>query len=445
MRILGWEFGRKQESRFTADVTQENEFLEALYKWIIQGYPINLPKSLQQYIEIGYQSNGKVYGVISKLAVMLKQIPIRVYEEMENGDLKEITNKEDPQVKLITNPNQFTGWRSFIEEFYSFYLTTGNALTYFQLLSGNQPRVDDNGLFIVPTGHVKPISGGWKRPIDYFEFDYVAGHKLMAENVLHVKFPDLEYKEGSHLMGMSPLRAAASTIVRLNEGNVLAGNLYKSGFPPGILSMRNKSGESKKEKEELRAAYRRKYTGERKGKEPIIGTGDMQWTKIGFDTLKDMLILEMSQDGLREICNVLNVPSILFNDVSGTTFNNMKEARAAIYTNRIIPDMDDICAEMNRVLAWRYGPRRIFKADYSGVEELMENKKDKAQWLNVGISNRSLSRNQWLEGMGYPTRPEPEFDDPNQNNPFFNAIGSREVDEEEVDKYFKKLGFDVYG
>ena len=264
----------------------------------------------------------------------------------------------------------------------------------------------------------------------------------MAENVLHVKFPDLEYKEGSHLMGMSPLRAAASTIVRLNEGNILAGNLYKSGFPPGILSMRNKSGESKKEKEELRAAYRRKYTGERKGKEPIIGTGDMQWTKIGFDTLKDMLILEMSQDGLREICNVLNVPSILFNDVSGTTFNNMKEARAAVYTNRIIPDMDDICAEMNRVLAWRYGPRRIFKADYSGVEELMENKVDKSKWLSEGVRANTLSRNEWRAGMGYEARPEPEYDDPSKNNPFFSPMQVEE--EEKMNEYFKELGFDVY-
>ena len=54
-------------------------------------------------------------------------------------------------------------------------------------------------------------------------------------------------------------------------------------------------------------------------------------------TAKELSLWDGYPIKLRDICNVFQVNSSSFNDVSGTTFNNVAEAEKAFYNNSVIP------------------------------------------------------------------------------------------------------------
>lgn len=437
---------KQQSENISFDIRTQNELLQAIYKWITKGYALDVTDDIETILEESFMKNPIVFGVISKLAVMAKEVPYIICEEKKDGSLEEIINSDDPFVKRMKQPNKFQFFRSWIEEFYTFYLTTGNGMAYFrQLQYGNDKgKIDDNGIMNIPSQNVLVQSEGWRRPIDKYLLDLDnMEHPLEPENVLHVKFTNLDYREGRNLMGMSPLKVAYKKSRMLNALDAFLANNFERGLPPGILSMIDKTDSGKKEKDELKRAYKKNYTGERNSGIPIIGTGKMEWTKIGFDTFRDLMINEMSAIGAREICTVFGVSSRYFaNDTQGTTYTNFREDKAAAYTARIIPDLNDVYEAVTYRIAKLYNPNYIIKADTSGIEELQENKKDKAVWLNTGVSNRSISRNEFREGMGYDRYDNPDYDDPDKNSLFY--VPPDEPTAEDTDKYLKEKGIKIY-
>jgi len=446
---LQWpiSFSKQIDREVQFNVTNENELLRALFKWVTQGFPLS-GDDKKALIEAGFMGNANVFGIISKILVLAKEIPVKLYDKQPNGDLEEVTGNE-PLLKLLERPNQFQSWRSFIEELYMFYLTTGDAMAYFRPFdSGNDKgKIDKNGLIIMPSQYVKAISGGWKRPIDHYILDMDNEEELYPENVIHIKTPNPEYAGGKQLMGLSPLKVAAKKINMLNASDSFVTKNYQRGLPPGILTMLDKTGDSgKKEKVELDRMWTKKYSsesGSNKGGKPIIGTGNMQWTKMGFDTFRDLMVLEMNQEGARALCTIYGVSSRYFaNDTVGVTYNNFREDKAAAYTARIIPDLNDICEEITWRIAKKYKESYVVKIDTSDIDELQENKKDKAVWLGMGVNNRSFSRNEFRIGLGSDAREEEEFDDPNQNSLFY--MPPDEPTDDQVDKYLKSIKTNIY-
>ena len=135
-------------------------------------------------------------------------------------------------------------------------------------------------------------------------------------------------------MGMSPIKVAANIINSQNKGYEITAKMYSYGHPPGILSKEAEFGDETTADQEskFRERYRTKYQGVDNMAIPIFTLGKLAYTKIGYDNMKELDIVNMSEHGRRIFCNILQVPSQLFNDTSGSTFNNMNEASKSIYT-----------------------------------------------------------------------------------------------------------------
>jgi len=106
-------------------------------------------------------------------------------------------------------------------------------------------------------------------------------------------------------------------------------------------------------------------------------------------------------------CNILQVPSQLFNDTKGSTYNNQLQAEKAMYTNRLIPDVLQFCAGFDKILK-AYGDYWL-KPDYSEVECLQENKAEKVKWVSQMFVDGIITGDQYLEFMGEEPTGLPEM------------------------------------
>jgi hypothetical protein len=77
---------------------------------------------------------------------------------------------------------------------------------------------------------------------------------------------------------------------------------------------------------------------------------------------------------------VYNIPSIVLNDIAGTSFNNQNEVKKSVLSNRIVPD----CAlfdEVDNINIWANYGFEVW-SDFSGIPELQENKQEQINVIN---------------------------------------------------------------
>jgi phage portal protein BeeE len=91
------------------------------------------------------------------------------------------------------------------------------------------------------------------------------------------------------------------------------------------------------------------------------------------------------------------VPVQLLNNTDGSTYNNMKEAKKALYQNCVIPELIKIQDELNRWLTPKYGENLCIEYDFSVIPELQEEsdkiveQMSKAWWLTPNEKRAAMS------------------------------------------------------
>jgi phage portal protein BeeE len=179
--------------------------------------------------------------------------------------------------------------------------------------------------------------------------------------------------------------------------------------PPSIIWKEGQGDESTAEQEsKFRERYKTKYSGINNFTVPIFTMGKVGVTKIGFENMKDLQIIEMSEHGLRIFCNLMQVPSQLFGDTKASTYNNMLLARKAIYTDRLMPDQTSYCEGLTEIFK-SYNPNYKVIPDYSGVEALQEDKKLKSEWVSKEYNDGIITGDEYLELMGQEPTGLPEM------------------------------------
>ena len=86
----------------------------------------------------------------------------------------------------------------------------------------------------------------------------------------------------------------------------------------------------------------------------------------------DLSLIEQYNATIKDLCNIYNVPVQLLNNTDSTTYNNMKEAKKALYQNAVIPELNKIRDELNRWLAPKYGEKLYIDFDFTVIPELQE-------------------------------------------------------------------------
>jgi phage portal protein BeeE len=150
----------------------------------------------------------------------------------------------------------------------------------------------------------------------------------------------------------------------------------------------------------------------------------------------DLNIIESDRMDLRSLCNVYHVPSELFNDAANKTYSNTKEAGSAVYTNAVLPALNQFRDALNQFISSKY-PGLYCDYDASMISELQ----DDLQMMATALSSiYFLTLNEKRDLLGFSA---------DETNPMMNEywvpsglmpMSQSMVTDEQLEEEEKKLG-----
>jgi len=366
---------------------------QMLFRYINSNPTVNPIVTKTDYITKAYAYNSTVYSIISLRANAAKGIPWLVYRVKDRAKLRQyssITNKAlnlgrtistkaealeevegTPINRLLKEPNPQHSFQGLIEGLFVYRDTTGDGYL-FGIPAGSKELAQ---LFLLPADKIRIVPGPFTDPIKGYTFnDYYEGKLLEREKVMHWKyFNPIWDNQGRQLYGLSPLVAAARVINSDNAGlNHQNASFDNEGLKAIITGTEQTEIEFTPEQaEKLRRKFKRAAERARSGEGNLaFNRAPINIHKIG-ESPADLGVLESQKYYKEVLCNIFRIhPSLLSSDAS--TLNNLKEARKALMTMSVLPDMDDLRDNLNNLIERYYGPAYYVDYDIMAIEELQD-------------------------------------------------------------------------
>lgn len=348
------------------------------------------------YIDKGYRHNSTIYSIINIISKSASGIPFCIYEVQSENELaryKAMTSssmssdlfykseklKKSALVevndtalhKLLKRPNPAQSYVSFLQELISFDRLTGNSYIY-----GISPETGANKgkyleLYVLPSHKMEIHSGGIFEPVKEYSLSYNGYYTMPAEHICHIKDFNPYYDgTGSHLYGMSPLKAGLRSLQTNNEATTTGVKYLQNQTARGVL-MSDEGDLSAAQAQQLKDKFRQNYQGSNNAGDVVITPKKLSWINFGLNA-SDLSLIEQHNASIRDLCNIYNVPVQLLNNTDSSTYNNMKEAKKALYQNAVIPHLVKIREELNRWLVPKFGENLYLDFDFTVIPELQE-------------------------------------------------------------------------
>jgi HK97 family phage portal protein len=396
------------------------EYNKAIYNWLGESIVWN-PENDTTYINEGYRKNATVYSLINIIAKAASSIPFQIYEKVNDNDYKRyksmtngsfdttvlhkadflkkkaLVELEDTDLhKLLERPNPAQSYASWITELIAFGKLTGNRYIY-----GIAPETGNGAgkykeLYVMPSQLIEIISGGIMQPVKEYAIEYNGQFRIPADHMCHIKdFNPYFDGSGSHLYGQSPLRAGLRSMTTNNEAVQTGVKYLQNQTARGVL-MSDEGDLNEVQAQQLKDKFRKNFQGADNAGDVIITPKKLSWVNFGLNA-SDVSLIEQYNASIKDLCNIYNVPSQLLNNDKASTYNNMKEAKKALYQNCVIPELNKIADELNRWLAPKYGEKLCIEFDYSAIPELQEetekvvSQMSQAWWLTPNEKRAAMS------------------------------------------------------
>jgi|TARA_R110000744_G_scaffold94462_3_gene182396 HK97 family phage portal protein len=368
---------------------------KAIYNWLGESIIWN-PENDDSYINEGYRKNATVYSLVNIITKAATTIPFQIYEVNNANDYKRyksltsgtidstvmqkammLKNKsmvelQDTELhQLLERPNPAQSYNSFITELISFGKLTGNRYIY-----GLSPETGNNAnkyteLYVMPSQIMEIVSGGLMNPVAKYKIQYNGTYEMDASDICHIKDFNPYYDgTGSHLYGQSPLRAGLRSLTTNNEAIQTGVKYLQNQTARGVL-MSEEGDLNEVQAQQLKDKFRNQFTGSNNAGEVLITPKKLSWVNFGLNAA-DVSLIEQYNASVKDLCNIYNVPVQLLNNTDSNTYNNMKEAKKALYQNAVIPELVKIRDEINRWLCPQYGDKYKFDFDFTCIPELQE-------------------------------------------------------------------------
>jgi len=404
---------------------------KALYNWLGNSIVWNQEND-ETYIKQGYQTNATVYSIINLITKAATTIPLQVYEVKNVADSKRYKSmtsgymdanvmhnarvlkgkafnelQSHPLHELMERPNPAQSYNSWLTEVIAFGKLTGNRFIY-----GIGPETGGNAnkfteLYVLPSQNVEIVSGGIMEPVQGYKLQYNGTFEAPADSICHIKDFNPDYDgTGTHLYGQSPLRAGLRSLTANNEALTTGVKYLQNQTARGIL-MSEEGDINEVQAQALKDKFRKQHQGSQNAGDIIITPSKLSWVNFGLPAT-DLALIEQYNSTVKDLCNIYNVPVQLLNNTDSATYNNMKEAKKALYQNAVIPELVKLRDELNRWLAPQYGPNIYIDFDYSAVPELQ----DELEKI-VGQLSQAwwVSPNEKREAMYYGREDNVQMDD----------------------------------
>lgn len=396
------------------------EYNRAIYQFLGESIVWN-PENDDTYIKDGYRKNATIYSIVNIITNAATTIPFQVYEKVNENEVKRYKALTSGSVdansiykanlirknamvelegtelhKLLERPNAAQSYSSWISELIAFGKLTGNRYIY-----GIAPETGINQgkykeLYVMPSQIMEIVSGGIMQPVQKYRIEYQGAYDIPAEDICHIKDFNPYYDgTGSHLYGQSPLRAGLRSLTTNNEAVQTGVKYLQNQTARGILTS-DEGDINEVQAQQLKDKFRKNFQGADNAGDIIITPKKLSWVNFGLNA-SDVSLIEQYNASIKDLCNIYAVPVQLLNNTESSTYNNMKEAKKALYQNCVIPELNKIRDELNRWLVPKFGEKLFIDFDYSAIPELQEeNEKvvdqlSKAWWVTPNEKRRVMN------------------------------------------------------
>ena len=396
------------------------EYNRAIYQFLGESIVWN-PENDDTYIKDGYRKNATIYSLINIITNAATTIPFQIYERKNENDLKRYKSLTSGSIdaqsiykanllkknalvelegtelhQLLEQPNAAQSYSSWITELIAFGKLTGNRYIY-----GISPETGVNQgkykeLYVMPSQIMEIVSGGIMQPVQKYRIEYQGAYDIEAEDICHIKDFNPYYDgTGSHLYGQSPLRAGLRSLTTNNEAVQTGVKYLQNQTARGILTS-DEGDINEVQAQQLKDKFRKNFQGADNAGDIIITPKKLSWVNFGLNA-SDVSLIEQYNASIKDLCNIYAVPVQLLNNTESSTYNNMKEAKKALYQNAVIPELNKIRDELNRWLVPKFGEKLFIDFDYSAIPELQEeNEKvvdqlSKAWWVTPNEKRRVMN------------------------------------------------------
>lgn len=357
-----------------------NEIAQALYQYVGSNTAQWIDGKNDNYIAEGFEKNADVFSIIQYLYKRASTIPWKLYSYDASGKLTE--KKNHPLINLIERPNPMMGQSFFIQTLLAYKYLLGNAYIYLPRMENGANRGQSKEMWIMPASKIEIVSNGWQSPVDHYRFMGTTSPKFRPEDVIHLRSVSMSYGSGNDFYGMSPLKPGVIPLTKSNSAAESEVKSFQNMTPDGILSKKSNTDSAMTEEQ---VSYLERWWAQRSGhknRRMAFTSAQLEFIRMGFSPV-DLNVLESSKLSFRQLCNLYQFPAQLLNDSEHSTYNNMREAKKAVYTDAIIPELHALRDELNHRLVPAYGDNLWLDLDTSGIDVLQDDKKEQTEWLNT--------------------------------------------------------------
>lgn len=406
-KVKSWFILPEQEIKQKAEGMAQNMLREALFRFANYTMPVmQVTTDPQELLLNTYARNSDVYAIVNLILKGALTVPEILYENNEatsktlrlarqkqdyfknkgfNIPLTVFLSKELKEVEsgklldVMHNPNPTQSDAELKEATLGFFLTNGNAFEY-----GNGPNYGNNKGLIQEVWSLYPQMT--KIIPDKGALSMIKGYELRQsdiivdyDRVMHLKTWNPLYSDDfSHLYGLPPLYVARYLT---SQGNSAYDSMWQILDNAGLKGVFSPDGTKEEGTPQMTPEQIRRFKADlnakAKSKTESIHYIDqpVKWTPLGLSPV-DLDLLQGQLFTKRGLCDVYGVNSALLNDPENKTYNNMAEARKALYTNAVIPLLTRYQKARQRWLIDPYskaeGKQYILEHDYSVIPELQE-------------------------------------------------------------------------
>jgi HK97 family phage portal protein len=353
-------------------------------------------ESTRSYIEEGYKENPYVYRAIKLMSQGVASLGLDVFEGTDEMARQEQSNAS----RLLGRPNPLSGKAAFIERLTTQLLLSGRVFVEAVGPDNGPPRE----LYIPQPSDIKPIfDRGADTILQGFRSDE-AGASWSPEEMHMIRLIDPE----SPLQGQSVVQAAARVIDVSNYGRKYAHAVLKSmGVPPYLLTTQGTMSEEQKENfredfaEGVRESFRRMQSSGVTRPKVYDQMEEAEFDQLGMSP-QEMELLDLMQQAGREIAVAMGPAPELLGDPENKVYNNVSEAREALYTEHVIPLGHLIADELTVWLGeqFGFGDSRFFGFRKDGIEALKQDPQKQRQMDMEEAKAGLITVNEYRERQG---------------------------------------------
>lgn len=416
----------------------------------MNGTFVGIQDNRKSYIANGYDVNDSIYAIVNLITDKVRIPDWDVYQIEDEEAFKTyegIMRKKDLTIEdiklaqkykkkslkpvyvdrlseLMKYPNDYETMQDLVANSTGYKLIVGGRAIWGELLNMGANEGKPYALHNLPYDQLSIIANINAFPIqeEAYQLDALLLPPFPKQQVLHDKYQNYDWDvNGSHLYGMSPLKAALRRLSRSNSAVKASASMLENQGVKGVLYMDDprvlSSGVDAMETAKQVNAVKAKLVGEGewRGSENWgrIGVSGYKlgWQEIGL-TAVDLDIIDSEKWDLKRFAAVYGVPAQLVGDSETSTYNNVREAEKALTTRCAIPQLVSFRNHLNRKLQtdWGYAGQPLFvDFDQTCFTELQEDIKEKSTWVNT---LKGLSPNEQRDLLGLETIEHPIFDEP---------------------------------